>query len=68
MNLIRRLFRKIKNMFSQKEIIPIYQPVDTNKILQNKVILITGGTGGMGLQLQSRQLPAGQKLYYVGPR
>lgn len=66
MNLIRRLFRKIKNMFSQKEIIPIYQPVDTNKILQNKVILITGGTGGIGFAIAKQAVASGAKVILCG--
>jgi len=66
LNLIYRLFRKIKRLFLQKEIIPIYQPVDANKILQNKVILITGGTGGIGYSIAKQAVASGAKVILCG--
>lgn len=42
---------KIKNavkLLRTKEMIPIPQPVNSQKLLQGKVALITGGSGGIG--------------------
>lgn len=50
----------------EKKIIPIVEPVDNNNILENKVALITGGSGGIGKSIASHFLDAGCKVILSG--
>lgn len=45
---------KIKNtirLFKAKEMLPIYQPIDGQHLLEGKTALITGGSGGIGFAI-----------------
>ena len=45
---IKETIKKVVLASKEKEIIPIQHPVNSNHILDEKVALITGGTGGIG--------------------
>lgn len=40
--------KKIVKSLRKKELIPIIKSVPSNSFLNNKTVLITGGTGGIG--------------------
>ena len=43
--------KKIKNFIrflKQKELVPVATPIDSNKLLEGKIALITGGSSGIG--------------------
>ena len=42
---------KIKKLFAQKECIPILHPISSSKEFNGKVVLISGGSGGIGLSI-----------------
>lgn len=44
---------KIKKIISRKEYTPIICPISERNEFNNKVALISGGTGGMDCQLQN---------------
>lgn len=60
---------KIKNMirlFKAKEMVPIYQPVDGQHLLEGKTALITGGSGGIGFAIAKAFLQQGCEVIIAG--
>lgn len=63
------MMSKIKNLVKksrQKAIIPIPEPVDTQKILDGKVAMITGGSGGIGFAIAQSFVKSGCKVILCG--
>ena len=57
---------KIKKLFAQKEYMPIFHPVSTSKEFEEKVVLISGGSGGIGLAIAKSLQEAGAVVVIVG--
>lgn len=65
--IIKRVYHKIKNIGRPKTIIvPIIKPVDSNKMLDGRCALITGGSSGIGLAIAKSYLEAGCKVIICG--
>lgn len=60
---------KVKNMirlFKSKEMLPIYQPIDGQHLLEGKTALITGGSGGIGFAIAKTFLQQGCEVIIAG--
>lgn len=60
---------KIKNtirFFKAKEMLPIYQPIDGQHLLEGKVALITGGSGGIGFAIAKAFIQQGCEVIIAG--
>ncbi len=68
MGLFKRIvyFFVTRYLHIEREIIPIYQPVAVNELLKDKVILITGGTGGIGKVIAKKAIDCGAKVIVSG--
>ncbi len=59
----------VKNVFNKvrrTEYIPIPQPMNAQKILDGKVAMITGGSGGIGMAIATSFLQSGCKIILCG--
>lgn len=63
---IKRNFKKIIQLFNQKEIVAVEVPVDTQQLLKNKVAFISGGSGGIGFAIAKAYLKSGCKVIISG--
>lgn len=61
-NILRKITKKIR----KKEIIPIIQVKDKEEILKDKVVLITGGSGGIGLAIAKKFVDCKAKVIISG--
>lgn len=61
---IRRILCKLLGL--KHEYIPIYQPVLDKSLLANKIVFITGGTGGIGRVIAQKAIEAGAKVIVAG--
>lgn len=56
----------VKNILKTKETIPIQHVIEYNKILNGKVAIIVGGSGGIGLAIAKSFLESGCKIILCG--
>lgn len=59
----------VKNIFSgikRKQMIPIYTQIDSTCVLEDKIALITGGSGGIGMAIANEFILSGCKVIIVG--
>ena len=61
-NFFKGLIRKSK----EKIVIPVYTPISDEKILDGKVVMITGGTGGIGLAVAKAVIKCGGNVIICG--
>ena len=66
MKKIKNIIKKIIKLFNKKIYIPLPTPIDTNKILENKIVLITGGSGGIGMEMARTFIKSGAKVIISG--
>ena len=60
---------KIKNLIrllKAKEMVPIYQPIDGQHLLEGKTALITGGSGGIGFAIAKAFMQQGCEVILSG--
>lgn len=62
----KNFIKKLKKIFCKEIKIPVYIPVIEGKFLENKNILITGGTGGLGMAIATVCLKNGANLMLSG--
>lgn len=63
---MKKYVKKVLNKFRIKVKEPVYIPVMSGNILQGKIVLITGGTGGIGLAIAQRCIENGAKVIITG--
>ena len=64
--MIKQVLKKMLKKMRAKQLVPIVTPVDKDKMLENKVVLITGGSSGIGLSIAEACLKSGAKVIIAG--
>lgn len=64
--LFTTLLKKTVGVFKEEKLLPVYKPIDKNQILKDKVVLITGGTGGIGFAIAETAIASGAKIIISG--
>lgn len=64
--MIKKAAKKILKNLKKKEYIPIISEVTENKILDNKVAFISGGSGGIGSSIAKKFIDSGCKVIISG--
>jgi NADP-dependent 3-hydroxy acid dehydrogenase YdfG len=57
---------KIKKILAQKEYLPISHPISAIKEFEGKVVLISGGSGGIGLSIAKSLMESGASVIIAG--
>jgi len=65
-NLIKGLIRCLGRKFKEIKVLPIYKTIDKEQILRDKVVLITGGTGGIGYSIAEAAINSGARVILSG--
>lgn len=63
---MKELLKRLIKIIRKKEIIPIITPVENFNLLNEKVIFVLGGTGGIGLAIVKELLNSGAKVIIGG--
>ena len=63
---LRKIGRKYVNAKREKIILPIQTPVEKEKILNGKVAVVTGGSGGIGSEIARKLIDLGAKVVITG--
>lgn len=64
--MLKARIKKILKNFQRVEKIPVYIPVMNGNLLENKIVMITGGTGGIGYAIAAAVLRNGAKVIITG--
>ncbi len=54
------------SLVKEKNVVPIYSLMDKDNLLKDKVVLITGGSGGIGLAIAKKFIESGAKVVITG--
>lgn len=65
-DLMRKIIGRIGKIFKEVKVQPIYKTIDKELTLQGKVVLITGGTGGIGYAVAETAINSGAKVILSG--
>lgn len=63
---IKKIIKKVIALSKTKTILSIPHPINSNKLLDGKIILIAGGSGGIGLAIARSCVEAGGKVIIAG--
>lgn len=64
--MIKKTIKKMVRLFKAKEMVPIYQPINGQKLLAGKTALITGGSGGIGFAVAKAFMQQGCEVIIAG--
>ena len=66
MTVLKKRIKYIIRLLKAKEMVPIYQPIDRQHLLEGKTALITGGSGGIGFAIAKAFLQQGCEVIIAG--
>ncbi|MBR0341465.1 MAG: SDR family oxidoreductase [Oscillospiraceae bacterium] len=63
---LKKHVKSLIQLFKSEKIQPIIVPTDSRKLLDGKIVLISGGTGGIGFAIAKHFLDSGAKIILLG--
>lgn len=63
---IKSFVKRVIDYSKKREIVPICQKIDSNKLLDGKIAFITGGSGGIGMAIAKKYIESGCKVIISG--